>query len=204
MNYQLGWWYALAQIISSEAISAYQDLSGYDSFVEESNLADVLSYIAPDMADYDSSDTYYRFKDGYQSLATKLYNQLVEGSCRIFMGKGLISLSSTEYSNDKQLLEFNDKSRLHAKYVILALPQRAIKLLESTNSQLELVRGALDSVFPVPAFKLFLVFDNPWWIKFGFDTGVMHTTLPFRKLYYWSFENSTSSNNTNAVVMATY
>ncbi len=89
----------------------------------------------------------------------------------------------------------------------LFLPlQTAIDGLSNQGPQLASPMGqaALDAVFNVPAFKLFLIFDTPWWEGYGFTTGLMHTTLPMRKLYYWRTEKDFGKNNTNSVLMATY
>ena len=205
-NYNLGWWFACLQVLSEEAVAAYQDVSGYDSFAEQSNLVDVISYIVPSFAEdnYDVDESYYRFTDGYESLSIALENEFIHGGGIIQFGKTLQSIISTEFSNNNLLLTFNDSSSCHAHDVILSLPKQAIDDLINAGPQLEseIGRNALESVFSVPAFKCFLSFDTAWWTKFNFSTGLMHTTLPSRKIYYWGIESD--PNNNNAVLMATY
>lgn len=80
----------------------------------------------------------------------------------------------------------------------------------SSSSLFANTESAIRSVAVVPAFKMFLAFTEPWWERYGFTTGRMTTTLPFRKLYYWSiekdFDNATGivNLNNNSAVLAGY
>ena len=195
-NYNLGWWYALLQTMSPEIVAAYSDSSGYDSFVEQSNLADVISYVAPGFSSYDETGAYNRFTTGFETIPKLFYHHLQVLGIDVQFGKSLSSMERR--SDDEILLTFEDGTIYSTNSVILALPQKAIKTLSEKAPQLANINSSINGVFAVPAFKIFLIFDTPWWLKFGFDTGVMSTSYPARKIYYWGIEGN------NSVVMATY
>jgi monoamine oxidase len=94
--------------------------------------------------------------------------------------------------------------------VILALPRRALQLIKMDHDVVnsESFRDDLDAVLPVPACKLYLVFDRPWWTKSRIGRSFFkedkvfasYTDLPMRQCYYFRDDNS----DQEALVMACY
>lgn len=81
---------------------------------------------------------------------------------------------------------------LLARSVVLAMPKRAIELLDA-DSVLFLdpqFRQDLQGVTPTPASKLFLTYDEPWWNGISpsdsgsLMTGYSTTDMPLRGIYY--------------------
>lgn len=74
-----------------------------------------------------------------------------------------------------------------AKEVILALPKEALKQIRFSgfpNEEIREFAKSLDAVTAHPAFKLFLLYDSPWWKdQLGLQARAS-TDLPIRQVYY--------------------
>jgi monoamine oxidase len=87
-------------------------------------------------------------------------------------------------------LDFADGRHATARAVILAMPRRAIELLEERGPVLDpekspRFRQLLNTVMPIPLYKLFLVYPFPWWESLGVSQGRSLTDLPLHQCYYW-------------------
>jgi monoamine oxidase len=72
------------------------------------------------------------------------------------------------------------------------MPQAAIKALRRIGPLLDPDRAKdvpmmLNSVEGIPLYKLFLIYETPWWKeKCGLEDGRSITDIPVRQCYYWS------------------
>ena len=86
-------------------------------------------------------------------------------------------------------LTFRDNSTVTARAIVLAMPRRAIELLqpegEVLGAQNTDFRHDLASVRGIPLFKLFLLYPQSWWQTAGVERGRSLTDLPLRQCYYW-------------------
>src|SRR5262249_4897244 len=99
--------------------------------------------------------------------------------------------------------------RIHAERLILAMPRRALELIEQSGA----VMGRKDlqknirSVTPVNLFKMFVTYPGPWWRATGVSKGRSVTDLPVRQCYYWGTEGEQpwgDPKNRKSVLLATY
>jgi monoamine oxidase len=99
--------------------------------------------------------------------------------------------------------------RYRARHVVLALPRRAIELLDGDSIIFAdaSFRALLETVRPVPAAKAFLGYEEPWWRKLGIVAGRTITDLPIRQTYYFGTEGEqpgADPSNHTSLLMATY
>ena len=197
----VGYWYALQQLMSDDAVNAMRDAFGYDSTVSETNLADDLHHSLPSVNDSDiTSYAELRPTLGYQTLVQTMLTAFKQAGGTVYLNAQL--LSSQVAAGGGSLLTFSGSvTSVQAGSTILAMPQGAIQALQSPGLSLSTAsaQAALASVTAVPAFKIFLAFPSAWWTPLGFTGGIMRTTLPFRKAYYWNIES-----NGNGVLLAGY
>ncbi|MGI9538887.1 MAG: flavin monoamine oxidase family protein [Miltoncostaeaceae bacterium] len=101
------------------------------------------------------------------------------------------------------------RGELTARHVVLALPRRALDLMDLGGGVLgeTSLRDDLDAVVPVPASKLYFTFDEPWWEEIGLHTGRSVTDLPMRQCLYFGVEDEASGGargNRTALFVASY
>jgi monoamine oxidase len=88
-------------------------------------------------------------------------------------------------------LTFEDGSTVDARAIVLAMPKFAIQSLRKKGPVLDPHRAPhvptlINSVEGIPLYKLFLVYDTPWWQEaWGLTQGRSLTDLPVRQCYYW-------------------
>ncbi len=100
-----------------------------------------------------------------------------------------------------------------AKYVILTLPRRSLELLDQENFFFTnpTVNQLLGSVLDVPAMRIFMAYERPWWteaetidengVRYPAPTcGRSTTDLRVRQFYYWH----TATDGGNSFVLASY
>lgn len=98
-----------------------------------------------------------------------------------------------------------------AKYVILTLPRRSLELLDQRNFFFTnpTVNQLLDTVLDVPAIRIFMAYERPWWTEAASGTGNPFppptcgrstTDLRVRQFYYWH----TASDGGDSFLLASY
>ena len=202
-----GFWNVLSNVISNEAYSLLTSTLGSVGVFRNSNAYDALWTFMQEMA---PTQEYYKIAKGSQQLPL----ELVEGSLgrvKVSLGHRLVSITKGEGALRLQFVKPDGATEiLEANSVILALPRRALELLELEDTVFAgtTFRGDLDAVIPVPACKLFMSFDCPWWTQSVFgnslpppsQTSVAYTDLPMRQCYYFGHP----SPDQPALLMATY
>ena len=73
------------------------------------------------------------------------------------------------------------------------MPRRSLELLDRKGpvfdpAQAPDVPHMLQSVRPIPLYKLFLAYEYPWWTAVDVSQGRSLTDLPLRQLYYWPID----------------
>jgi monoamine oxidase len=95
---------------------------------------------------------------------------------------------------------------LTAGSVVLALPRRALELIEDFPARHETrFAGLIASVTPIPACKSLLLYERPWWRDLGVVEGRSITDMPARQFYCLGSEpgrTSAESANGYGVLMA--
>lgn len=199
-----GFWNLLSELVSNEAYELLLASSPSASTMRNQNAYDAIWTL---LFELEVEQDYYRLVEGYQSLPERLaHDAAAQGVTvvktrtlkRVALGVGCIRLY------------FADEARpVETESVILALPRRALELIEFGEGVVDDSFSHLrEAVMPVPACKLFLAFDRSWWSRPDYDDNdeadadiaLSSTDLPMRKCYY--FGNPKPGEK--ALLLATY
>jgi lysine 2-monooxygenase len=155
--------------------------------------------------------TYRHLVDGYQALPLALADAFTTAGGRIEMGARLQRLDRIAGSSALGLvIERGDSLRtVRAGRVILALPRRALELLDQQTFLFDRAafRSALRTVDGISISRMFLTFDRTWWEPLGVSSGFSVTDLPIRQCMYFGTEGDqpgADPSNRSAMMLATY
>lgn len=203
--------YLMQRMIGHEAYDFAVDSSGYDSILHTWNGADGFPW---NLADFGTSVSYYRLKEGYQEIPLRCAKafEAAGGVLKMHVrlrGFDLIDPQDPEKGVVFVTVDDHDVETTHrAKRLVLAMPRRALELLEPRGAMLQpgnrTVRKLMESVTPIPLFKLALCYDYPWWETLQppagrpgmapITEGESITDLPVRQLYYWATDPETGKS----------
>lgn len=205
--YETGFWNLLASQLSIEAYNLVIAASGYFSIYGNwSSYGAFLEFLR----NYADSE-YFKLDQGYQSLPETLATEFVKMGGEVELKKKLYKLEIEEHDGE-QLIAMTIGTpkhplRLvqHARYVILAMPQRSLELLDPDsfifrNPQF---KKDMQTVTAQPSSKLFLSYERPWWIDLKIEKGRSDTDLPLRQCYYFG-SGTKEQNNEMSLMMASY
>ena len=191
----LGFGYLMNLALEQEAYAYVRDAAGYSDFTANVNAAELMFEWA---VDFSSNPTYHTLRDGFQALPLALATGAEAAGAMIRRGHQLRSLTQGDVKGEAAptfelaftVDERSEPVRHRAHHVVLALPRRAIELLDEdsvifTDASF---RTLLETVRPVPAAKAFLGYDEPWWRSLGISSGRSITDLPIRQTYYFGTE----------------
>jgi hypothetical protein len=219
-TYLIGFWNLLSNYLSGEAYLYLQDINGYDSNTLNWSAGEALQ---AQTGDFEADTKYYTFQEGYDGLVHGTAELFCKHGGKIWVKNRLVTFSRK--GGYLKLTFFNEKDAekgegeyydVFAKVLVLAMPRRSLELLDQTNfffNDLERPAGEkilpyIQSVIIMPAFKLYLGYDRPWWeeLKPGLFSGRTITDLPTRQVYYFGTEPQSDSEprNTNSLLMAAY
>ncbi len=147
----------------------------------------------------------FLLEEGYQKLPEEL---LTQSGVRASLQH---RLTRSEKVGADYELHFDGQAKpIVARKIILALPRAALEAIEFGDGVLapSFISDELTSVLQVPACKLFLVYDDPWWIDAdaGKDSGALgglrisSTDLPMRLCFFFGAPNK----GDRSVILATY
>ncbi|MFY9826042.1 MAG: NAD(P)/FAD-dependent oxidoreductase [Thermoanaerobaculia bacterium] len=211
--HELGLWNVLARVLSPDAYAFVRDSGGYDCLVSNWNAADAIPFI---LADFGVGATYRRIVDGYEQLPQLLRREFERAGGEVRLDTCLKSFDVEfdveeardvvvlkEEARDVVVLKFYDGSVVRARQLVLAMPRRSLEMLAPSGQVLDPhadgVRALIESVEPIPMFKIFLCYPYPWWKAADVSTGRSVTDMPVRQCYYWSTEP-----NANSSILASY
>jgi len=207
--YDWGFWNLLARGLSHEGYELARATGGYDTPLLNWNALDTIS-LNFDLA---VGVTYSALSGGYQSLPLTLAHQFQELGGTIELEQTLDRFKVD--SDDKVVLYLSGQKgaakKVQADALVLAMPRRSLELLDprspvpgpAENGDL---RGLIESVTPIPLFKLCVAYDYPWWESVGVTQGRSQTDLPIRQCYYWATGRAQQHDpdNRKSVLLATY
>ena len=231
--YDLSWWELQTALLSNEAFEFILASSGYDVTNTNGNAARAIDQIF-----YAGAWEFYRLSNGFEELPdtlqkefhqqggiTRLLYRLLRFSRAGSAGGPYELLFYERRDADNSAFEATAETLVHrgdrctrarANMIVLALPVRALRLLDQDNfffrpdrrngvDRRDKLERVMDSVLNVPAFKLFLAYHRPWWEDTGVSKGQSVTDLPLRLCYYWaSAPRGPANGERNGVMMATY
>lgn len=205
--YQHGFWTLLARSLSPEAYQLAIKTIGYDCLGSDANAVDLIA----EYFDFTPDVKYYLLNDGYENVPWQLEKQYRAAGGAVIedawvSGFDAIKLGS---STGVEIRFHRDRPPLRARAIIMAMPQRAIRLLRPDGPVLDPVRAPqvqhlMNAVEPVPLFKLFMVYPSAWWQQQGVKQGRSLTDLPLRQCYYWGSEptSAVDPDSGHAAIMA--
>jgi len=182
--WQWGFWNLILRFMSPEAYKAARDTIGYDVLGANYNAVDMIAEILQ----FAPGIRYLMLEEGYQSLPWTLKTQFEDCGGRVETDH---ELSGFDFSESEGFsLRFSgseDSNPVTARVVILAMPRRSLELIVYGSPPLKTwsKRYLLAAVEPIPLFKLFLIYERPWWEEAGVKAGRSLTDLPLRQCYYW-------------------
>lgn len=199
-----GFWNLLSAVVSNEGYNLLLATLGSSSVFRNANAYDAIWTFM-----HESSQDFYKITAGYQTLPETLVNR-AGPTCNVHMEHRLFRV---ERRKNKFLLHFetdNGVSTVKADQLILAMPRRSIELIDIDETILDsdVRRNMREAVIPVPACKLFLTFDGPWWDASAIgptlldakEVAAAYTDLPMRQCYYFGAPGPSEP----ALLMATY
>jgi hypothetical protein len=182
-----GFWNLLAKGISPDGYNAARATVGYDCLADNSNALDLtMEYF-----DFTPGIKYKMVNEGYEAVPFQLHQRFAAAGGETRLNCWLASFAATDLADGSRgaKLTFRDNSTLTARAIVLAMPRRAIELLqpegEVLGAQNTAFRHDLASVRGIPLFKLFLLYPQSWWQTAGVERGRSLTDLPLRQCYYW-------------------
>lgn len=203
--YEWGFWNVAEAVASDEAYDYLNTGFGLQSAMSNVNAAMAVHAIAVPLEDYLQGEV-YRPKAGWSGLVSALLARVrAEQGVRAEVEYRLIELSKTENGCSLRFETPEGERTVDAGQVILAMPKRSLELIDcgTLASRAELAR-LLNSVMPVPVFKLCLAYQEPWWQKLkGWSDGYSITDMPARQVFYGIGVGGRDDQNAR-VLMASY
>ncbi len=205
--HEQGFWNVMARILSPDAYWFVRDTGGYDCLVSNWSAADAIPFI---LADFGQGVSYSRFPNGYAELPQRLAEDFEAAGGKVQLSAWLRSFNTGALPDASSgvVLKFADGSTVYARNLVLAMPRRSLELLEPTGAVLDPkhddIRALIESVEPIPLFKIFLCYEYPWWKCVGVSTGRSITDLPIRQCYYWGVEPKSPIMDGNSCLLASY
>lgn len=206
--YEHGFWNLLARTLSREAYDLAKATIGYDTLGSNANAVDLAGEyfnFAPDVK-------YYLLKGGYEILPWTLAQQFENAGGELRLDTKLSHFDEVRFADGSTgvRLYLDGGEPVTARAIVLGLPPRSIQLLAQRGPLLDPARAPqfrnlLASVKPISLYKLFMVYEYPWWEARGVSQGRSITDTAVRQCYYWAEESKqpgADPNNTHAAVMA--
>jgi monoamine oxidase len=222
--YKQGFWNVLDKLFSSESYKLLTDAGGYATLTANWNAAEAASFIGLDFIGAE----YLTLAKGYDAQAEALANGFTAAGGKIWGHCELISFDrekSESKDGKPRRIELTFRQRrfsgdeastsadstpikVFARKLILAMPRGSLERLELQGSffDFEAVENRkqkklLESVMAMPAFKLFMGFDSPWWTqRFSITSGRSISDLPIRQTYYFG----TDTADDRSLLMTSY
>jgi monoamine oxidase len=187
----MGFWNFLSLVLTNEELSYARDAYGHFFEVANWNCAQALPWFM-----LDGNAKYFTLTDGYDQLPLTLAKSFAGAGGETFMSTPVLSVQQGP-SGMKVVAE--DGGTFLASVVVLALPRRALELLDSPV--LAAARQLVASVTGQPVMKVFCCYDQPWWNELGITAGSSATDLPLGQVWYFGPD---SASNQSSLLLATY
>jgi monoamine oxidase len=206
----IGFWNLIKDQVSQEGYSFLSNAGGYYSNTINWNSAEAFPYM---IGDFSAGTEYKTIEEGYDSIAYALANSYLENNGACIWSENKLLTFTREHKEKKNYkyeltflnLEQNQKWKVYANSIILAMPRKSLELLDQDNfffdsDENEQLNTNMRAVIKEPAFKILMGFHEPWWKKLKIDAGHSITDLPMRQCYYFG----TDTNNNNSMLLGSY
>jgi monoamine oxidase len=187
----MGFWNFLSLAMTNEELSYARDAYGHFFEVANWNCAQALPWFM-----LDGNANYFTLTDGYDQLPLTLAQSFAGAGGQTFMSTPVLSV---QHGTSGMEVVAEGGQTFLASVVVLALPRRALELLDA--QVLTAARPLVTSVTGQPVMKVFCCYDQPWWSKLGITAGSSATDLPLGQVWYFGPD---SASNPNSLLLATY
>jgi hypothetical protein len=192
--YEHGFWNLLARTLSPDAYQVARTLVGYDCLGSNANAVDLIS----EYFDFTPKVEYYLFNQGYDTVPWELEKRFKQAGGEVIQNEWVAGFDSITMPNGESGVEIHfrgNKPPITAGAIILAMPRRSLELLQRegpifSDQHASRVQSMISSVRAIPLYKLFMVYEYPWWQSVGVFQGRSLTDTPVRQLYYWPVDPS--------------
>jgi len=191
-----GFWNICAAQLSAEAYGMAGSASFASSSIGNWNLYDSALAMMWGALFYQLETPFYSVKEGYDRLPATLLQRFQASGGEVITGRRLLAVDLDD-CNGERLVRLTvcprdnpeARSEMCARYVILALPKRALELIHinAGDPANPAFLADVGSVEPVRASKVFMVYPRPWWketVEADIEGGYSTTDLPVRACYY--------------------
>ena len=171
---------ALASVLSPDGHRFVSDAFGYDSGVRPFNAGDAIEYVlggGNPIAEARVPD------EGMDAIPRSLAAAFVASGGTLRLEHDRVG---HEVAHGMHTLRFANGAAVGARRVVVTTPVPATRVLAGQSPLLAepAVGRILDSVEPIPAVKLYLWYERPWWLP-GPPRLRLVTDLPLRKVFYF-------------------
>jgi lysine 2-monooxygenase len=204
--WKFGFWNLLMSQLSIEAYNFIRDAGGYNTGTSNWNAYDAIVSFSK----YNADVKFYKVKEGFDALPKKMADLFAKNGGQLSLNTQLTSIKEVQKDGENLIQIFfktpQGEGSHYARHVILAMPKRAIQLLDCDSFIFahKLLVDDLKRVDPAYASKVFVWYDEEWWTKLGFVFGPSRTDLPLRQCYYFGVEPNHEGQKRKGLLMASY
>jgi hypothetical protein len=219
----VGYWNLLYDQLGDEGFDYVTDANGFTSNTINWNSADAMQ----SNTEFGDDSVYSRIQGGYsllfQALASEVSNlgMSLQGQDPIVMATQLAGFEYDPSGNQftLTLVDANGAATTTCDRLVLAMPRRSLELVAAGSSAAnplnqEAVKFYIESSLDQPAYKVAMLFDDPWWSDTGICAfppnltdgagGPTMTDLPLRQIYYFGNDAPGATGGGPYVLLASY
>jgi monoamine oxidase len=175
--------------VSDEAFALMTDAGSFRPQFQDWNAAEAFADLA---ASWPEGLRAFRVCDGYEALPREVAERVVRAGGKIETEH---LVTGFDPAPDRLVrLELAGGGHVAARRVVLALGHRALAGLvpRTPLAGNATITSALEAVFAVPLFHVFLLYEHPWWADVGISGGRSSTDLPMQSCFYFGSETARS------------
>lgn len=192
----LGFWNFLSDNMSNEALEFARDAYGHFFEVANWNCREALPWFMGDGA-----SKYSTIVDGYDAIPKAVQAAFAAGGGDTFMSTQVASVQPAPGGAGFVVTDALGETAT-ATAVVLALPRRALELIDVPVLEQPIPRGWVTSVTGQRVMKLFCCYDAPWWTQqLNITSGPSGTDLPVGQVWYFGPD---SDENESSLLLASY
>ncbi|MDQ3933283.1 MAG: FAD-dependent oxidoreductase [Actinomycetota bacterium] len=183
--WDVGFWNLVSDVRSAETYEYIFDALGYYTLASNRNAAEAMQSLNLHFV----AVAYHALRQGYEALPATLAEQATAAGAEVHCNTRLVGFEPAADGSSALTLEGPDgRFGIEAEHLVLAMQRRGLELLApSAGFDLQgdaRLRGLIESVMPMLAFKLFMFYEERWWERYGITVGQSICDLPIRQVYY--------------------
>ena len=221
----MGYWNFLYDQLGDEGFDYVTDGNGFSSNTINWNSADAMQ----NNTEFGSGSSYSRIQGGYSYIFTTLQEQIAQlGQAQLGYDPLVLDCRVVSFDYDPQAQQFTVTTvnsagapgAVDGDCLFLAMPRRSLELLaQGCDADNVLndpaVKLYLESALDQPAYKVAMLFDQPWWLDSSIVSyspdlspegsgGPTMTDLPLRQIYYFGNDAPGAQGGGPYVLLASY